>query len=141
MGCGQVRPLCAGPARAKRRARTPLSSPQRRCNLLDCVALYHTSMRPANGCAHRIWRAQCWCAPHFGRRRGRGERGSMYVVFVAGTLALTAFIGYNTFATAMLMRRWRLTSNPLLSRADAFVRLMLIGVCIGLGAISGLDYR
>ncbi|MCB0152423.1 MAG: hypothetical protein KDE01_32805, partial [Caldilineaceae bacterium] len=65
----------------------------------------------------------------------------MYVVFVAGTLALTVFISYTTFATAMLMRRWRLTSNPLLSKADAVVRLMLIGVCIGLGAISGLDYR
>ena len=72
---------------------------------------------------------------------GRGERESMYVVFVAGTLALTVFISYTTFATAMLMRRWRLTSNPLLSKADAVVRLMLIGVCIGLGAISGLDYR
>ena len=65
----------------------------------------------------------------------------MYVVFVAGTLALTIFISYTTFATAMLMRRWRLTSNPLLSKADTVVRLMLIGVCIGLGAISGLDYR
>jgi len=66
-------------------------------------------------------------------------RGAMYYIFVAGTLALTAFIGYTTFATAMLMRRWRLTTNPLLSKADAVVRLMLIGVCIGLGAISGLD--
>ena len=63
----------------------------------------------------------------------------MYYIFVAGTLALTAFIGYTTFATAMLMRRWRLTSNPLLSRADAVIRLLLIGLCIGLGAISGLD--
>ena len=63
----------------------------------------------------------------------------MYYIFVAGTLALTAFIGYTTFATAMLMRRWRLTTNPLLSRADAVIRLLLIGLCIGLGAISGLD--
>ena len=69
------------------------------------------------------------------------ERGAMYVVFVVGTLALTVFIGYTTFASAMLMRRWRLTSNPLLSKADAVVRLMLIGVCVGLGAISGLDYE
>ena len=63
----------------------------------------------------------------------------MYYIFVAGTLALTAFIGYTTFATAMLMRRWRLTTNPLLSKADAVIRLLLIGLCIGLGAISGLD--
>lgn len=63
----------------------------------------------------------------------------MYYIFVAGTLALTAFIGYTTFATAMLMRRWRLTSNPLLSKEDGVVRLLLIGVCVGLGAISGLD--
>lgn len=65
----------------------------------------------------------------------------MYVVFVVGTLALTVFIGYTTFASAMLMRRWRLTSNPLLSKADAVVRLMLIGVCIGLGVTSGLGYE
>jgi membrane protease YdiL (CAAX protease family) len=53
---------------------------------------------------------------------------------------LTAFIGYSTVATARLFKHWRAPYNPLLNRADLFLRLVLIGLCIGLGLLSQLDW-
>jgi membrane protease YdiL (CAAX protease family) len=62
-----------------------------------------------------------------------------YVLFVVLTLLLTAWIGYNTYATARILRTWRPPSNPLLHPLETLVRLALIAGCIGLGWLSGLD--
>ena len=62
-----------------------------------------------------------------------------YIAFVVLTLLLTAWIGYNTYATARLLRTWRPPSNPLLHPLETLVRLALIAGCIGLGWLSGLD--
>ena len=62
-----------------------------------------------------------------------------YLLFVVLTLLLTAWIGYNTYATARILRTWRPPSNPLLHPLETLVRLALIAACIGLGWLSGLD--
>jgi membrane protease YdiL (CAAX protease family) len=62
-----------------------------------------------------------------------------YITFVVLTLLLTGWIGYNTYATARLLRTWRPPSNPLLHPLETLVRLALIAGCIGLGWLSGLD--
>ena len=62
-----------------------------------------------------------------------------YITFVVLTLLLTAWIGYNTYATARLLRTWRPPSNPLLHPLETIVRLALIAGCIGLGWLSGLN--
>jgi membrane protease YdiL (CAAX protease family) len=64
---------------------------------------------------------------------------SLYPIFVALTLILTAWIGYNTYLTARLLRTWRPDTNPLLHPLETLVRLVLIAACIGLGWLSGLD--
>ena len=63
-----------------------------------------------------------------------------YILFVVLTLLLTGWIGYNTYATARLLRTWRPPSNPLLHPLETLVRLLLIAACIGLGWLSGLDW-
>jgi membrane protease YdiL (CAAX protease family) len=67
------------------------------------------------------------------------EMALTYWLFVAGTLALTALIGYNTYLSAQLLRRWRPAQNLLLLPAENLLRLLLIGLCIGLGWLSGLE--
>lgn len=59
-------------------------------------------------------------------------------LFALLTLALVAFIGYGTYATARLLRTWRPDRNLLLLPAENLLRLVLIGVCIILGILSGL---
>ena len=51
-------------------------------------------------------------------------------LFTVLTLALVAFIGYGTYATARLLRNWRPDRNLLLLPAENLLRLVLIGVCI-----------
>ncbi len=63
-----------------------------------------------------------------------------YALFLIGLALLTAFIGYSTVATARLFKHWRAPFNPLLNRADTLLRLVLIGLCIGLGLLSQLDW-
>ncbi|HQY90435.1 CPBP family intramembrane glutamic endopeptidase [Caldilinea sp.] len=63
-----------------------------------------------------------------------------YALFVIGTAALTALIGYSTVATAVLLRRWQPPGNPLLQRGDVVLRLALIGLCLGLGVLSQLSW-
>ena len=63
-----------------------------------------------------------------------------YLLFVVLTLLLTGWIGYNTYATAQLLRTWRPPSNPLLHPLETVVRLLLIAGCIGLGWLSGLAW-
>ncbi|MCB0159677.1 MAG: CPBP family intramembrane metalloprotease [Caldilineaceae bacterium] len=61
-----------------------------------------------------------------------------YLLFVCLTLFLTAFLGYGTYNTAKLLRTWTPDRNLLLLPGETIVRLILIGVCIGLGILSGL---
>jgi membrane protease YdiL (CAAX protease family) len=62
-----------------------------------------------------------------------------YLLFVVLTLLLTAWIAVNTYLTARLLRTWRPDTNPLLHPLETAVRLVLIGACLGLGWLSGLD--
>lgn len=59
-------------------------------------------------------------------------------LFIFLTLALVAFIGYGTYATARLLRTWQPERNLLLLPAENLLRLVLIGVCLILGMLSGL---
>lgn len=59
-------------------------------------------------------------------------------LFLLLTLALVVFIGYGTYATARLLRTWRPDRNLLLLPAENLLRLVLIGVCIILGYLSGV---
>jgi len=59
-------------------------------------------------------------------------------LFTLLTLALVAFIGYGTYTTARLLRTWRPDRNLLLLPAENLLRLVLIGVCLILGMLSGL---
>ena len=61
-----------------------------------------------------------------------------YWFFVVGTLALTSALGVSTWATARLLRTWRPPFNPLLQPADLLLRVVLIGLCVLLGLLSGL---
>lgn len=61
-----------------------------------------------------------------------------YWLFVLLTLALTAFVGFGTYRTALLLRTWRPDRNLLLLPGENLARLALIGLCIGLGLLSGL---
>lgn len=63
---------------------------------------------------------------------------NLYWLFFTLTLILTAFIGYGTFATANLLRHWQPQQNLLLLPAENGIRLLMIGLCVGLGWMSGL---
>lgn len=62
-----------------------------------------------------------------------------YAVFVILTLGLTGFLGYSTFATARLLKTWRPDHNVLLLPAENMARIGLVGLCLGLGWLSGLS--
>lgn len=62
-----------------------------------------------------------------------------YWLFVLLTLGFTAFVGYGTYRTALLLRVWRPDRNLLLLPAENLLRLALIGLCVALGLLSGLD--
>ncbi len=61
-----------------------------------------------------------------------------YAWFVLLTLLVTAWLGYNTWLTARLLRTWRPPGNPLLHPLETGVRCGLIAVCLALGWLSGL---
>jgi len=61
-----------------------------------------------------------------------------YWLFVLFTLALTAFIGYGTLATARLLQRWQPDRNLLLLPAENVLRVLLIPLCLLLGWLSGV---
>lgn len=60
-----------------------------------------------------------------------------YRLFVALTLLLTLALGYGTFATARLLRRWRPDRNLLLTPVENLMRVVLVAACIILGLLSG----
>lgn len=62
-----------------------------------------------------------------------------YWLFVILTLAFTAFLGYNTYRTALILRVRRPDSNLMLESSETLARLGMIGACIGLGMLSGLE--
>ena len=61
-----------------------------------------------------------------------------YLLFVTLTFLLTGLIGYSTFRTARLLKSWQPDVNILLLPTENMIRLILILVCIGLGALSDL---
>lgn len=61
-----------------------------------------------------------------------------YWCFVSLALGLTAFVGYGTYRTALLLRTWRPDRNILLLPGENLARLALILLCVGLGLLSGL---
>ena len=61
-----------------------------------------------------------------------------YWLFVFLLAGLLGFISYGTYTTARLLRSWQPDRNLLLLPAENGVRLLLIGLCVGLGWLSGL---
>ncbi|MBI1295360.1 CPBP family intramembrane metalloprotease [bacterium] len=62
-----------------------------------------------------------------------------YQLFVILVIGLVLFIGYGTYATAKLLKRWQPDQNLLLMPAENAVRFVLILFCVGLGYLSHLD--
>lgn len=82
-----------------------------------------------------------WPAPYHGQMAliAQGaSQGAGYWTFLLGTLVLTAALGASTWATARLLRTWRPDFNPLLQPADLLLRVVLVGLCILLGSLSGV---
>ncbi len=61
--------------------------------------------------------------------------------FVTGTVAFTLLVGWLTWRTGLWLRTAPLDFNPLLPVSELVGRLLMIGVCIGLGMLSGLPPR
>lgn len=62
-----------------------------------------------------------------------------FIVFVTGTLILTAVIAYLTYRSAQLLREINVPFNLMLSPAENGFRLLLIILCLALGQLSGLS--
>lgn len=62
-----------------------------------------------------------------------------YWLFVILTLAFTAFLGYNTYRTALILRVKPPDENLLLMSTETIARLGMIAACVGLGMLSGLE--
>ena len=61
-----------------------------------------------------------------------------YWIFVLLLVGLLGFISYGTYTTARLLRSLQPDRTLLLLPAENGVRLLLIGLCVGLGWLSGL---
>lgn len=59
-------------------------------------------------------------------------------VFATGTLTVTATVAYLTYRSAQLLREIEVPFNLMLSPVENGFRLLLIGVCLALGRLSGL---
>jgi membrane protease YdiL (CAAX protease family) len=60
------------------------------------------------------------------------------VVFVVGTLTLTAFIAWATYRSAQMLHQVEVDFNLLLLPAENLLRVGLIVICLILGQVSGL---
>ncbi len=61
-----------------------------------------------------------------------------FIVFVAGTLALTAFIAWATYRSAQMLRQMQVDFNLLLLPAENLLRVGMVVACLILGGASGL---
>jgi membrane protease YdiL (CAAX protease family) len=61
-----------------------------------------------------------------------------FTLFVAGTLALTAFITWATYRSAQVLRQMQVDFNLLLLPAENLLRVGLVVACLILGWASGL---
>jgi membrane protease YdiL (CAAX protease family) len=61
-----------------------------------------------------------------------------FTIFVAGTLALTAFIAWATYRSAQVLRQMQVDFNLLLLPAENLLRVGLVVACLILGWASGL---
>jgi membrane protease YdiL (CAAX protease family) len=60
------------------------------------------------------------------------------LVFVSGTLAFTLALTWLTWRTGQWLRSTELDFNPLLPMPELVGRLVMIGICLALGRLSGL---
>jgi len=63
-----------------------------------------------------------------------------YWLFVGLTLILVGLVGYGVYATSHLLRTWQPDRNLLLLPGENIVRLLLVFVCLLLGAVSGVSH-
>ena len=68
----------------------------------------------------------------------RGGYLMAFLFFVAGTLALTAFIALATYRSAQVLRQMQVDFNLLLLPAENLLRVGLVVACLILGWASGL---
>ena len=68
----------------------------------------------------------------------RGGCLMAFLFFVAGTLALTAFITWATYRSAQVLRQMQVDFNLLLLPAENLLRVGLVVACLILGWASGL---
>lgn len=61
----------------------------------------------------------------------------MPIFFFIGLAALLAYVAFAVYRTGQLLRVWRPQENLLLSPFENIARLVMIGICIGLGLLSG----
>lgn len=62
-----------------------------------------------------------------------------FIIFVAGTLILTAFIAWATYRSAQMLKQIEVDFNLLLLPAENLMRVGLIVTCLVLGYISGVS--
>ena len=68
----------------------------------------------------------------------RGGYLMAFMLFVAGTLTLTAFIAWATYRSAQVLRQMQVDFNLLLLPAENLLRIGLVVACLILGWASGL---
>jgi membrane protease YdiL (CAAX protease family) len=68
----------------------------------------------------------------------RGGYLMAFTLFVAGTLALTAFIAWATYRSAQVLRQMQVDFNLLLLPAENLLRVGMVVACLILGWASGL---
>jgi membrane protease YdiL (CAAX protease family) len=65
----------------------------------------------------------------------------MFPLFVFGSLALTAALGWATYQSGRLLRTVPVTENLLLAPTENMVKGVLALVCVGLGLLSGVSFQ
>src|SRR5689334_14051615 len=62
----------------------------------------------------------------------------MFFIFIAGSLTVLAGLSWATYQSGRLLRSIPLRENLLLAPVENVVKVALVGLCVGLGLISGL---
>ncbi|NOX63986.1 MAG: CPBP family intramembrane metalloprotease [Chloroflexi bacterium] len=63
----------------------------------------------------------------------------MPILFFLGLAILLTFISFATYRTGQLLKEWEPEENLLLSPFENGMRLVLVGLCFGLGLLSGQE--